>query len=147
MANPARQILHVAVAVTVIVFCAKAHADDAMIKYRQGVMSAIGGHTEALGSIFKGKVPFQDQTAMHIAAIDAMAKTGERLFPAESQKGETDALPVIWEKPEDFRKELAAFQKAAANLAAADEPAAQVAAFGEMVKTCKSCHDDFRKKR
>ncbi len=58
------------------------------------------------------------------------------------------ALPAIWEQPEKFQKAQAAFDTAAADLAkAADSPPRELAApLSALVKACKGCHDDFRKK-
>jgi cytochrome c556 len=125
------------------------HAVEGVIGYRSAVMEAIGGHTQALGAIIKKEVPFTDDAGLHARALAALAPLAAKIFPAGSDRGETDALPAIWEKPDAFKKEVAAFEAAAADLGkvADAEPAAMAAAFSSLVKTCKSCHDSFRKKQ
>ncbi|MCW5700269.1 MAG: cytochrome c [Rhodospirillales bacterium] len=124
-----------------------AQADEGIKKYRHSVYEALGGHTAALAGIVKGEVPFKDDLAGHVRAIEDISKITPKLFPEGSGGGKTEALPVIWEKPEDFKKAMMAFQEAAANLAKAAEtdPDGVPAALGALAKTCKGCHDTFRK--
>jgi cytochrome c556 len=125
-----------------------ATADDGMITYRQSVMKANGAHLTAVVTIIKGEVPFTDDLKVHTRAIAELATIAGHVFPEGSGKGDTKALPAIWEKPEDFKKAYTAFQTAAAALAktAETDPKAVPAAVGELGKACKGCHDDFRKK-
>lgn len=61
--------------------------------------------------------------------------------------GQTRAMAVIWEKPEDFAAKSTAMTTAGASLiAAADagDAAAFATAFGQMGGTCKACHDSYR---
>jgi cytochrome c556 len=122
-------------------------AKEPIAEYRQAIMDAIGGHTGALKQIITGKVAFPQSARVHAEALAALAKMAEPVFPAGSG-ADTDALPAIWEKPEAFAKAMAAFQTAAADLGkqAGAPPADMANAFGALVKTCKGCHDDFRKK-
>ena len=142
-----RSIASAAVAAAVLAAGAAA-ADEGMINYRQGVMKANGGHLEAVVAIIKGEVPFTDDLKVHTQALAELAVIAGKVFPEGSGKGETKALPAIWEKPEEFKKTYTAFQMAAANLAktAETDPKGVAAAVGELGKTCKGCHDDFRKK-
>jgi cytochrome c556 len=131
-----------------VTLTAAAAADEGMINYRKSVMKAVGGHTTAIAGIVKGDVPFQQDLKGHITALAALSQMAGQIFPEGSDKGDTTALPSIWQKPDDFRKAMTAFQSAAANLAkvADADPKAAAAAFGDLTKTCKGCHDDFRKK-
>lgn len=131
-------------------FCAAvpAFAKEPIVEYREEVMEAIGGHTGALKQLITGKVDFSDQAKGHVLALGSLAGTVGSLFPQGSGSGDTDALPAIWERPADFKRAVEAFQTAAADLVkvADAEPAAMASAFGALVKTCKGCHDDFKKK-
>ena len=133
----------------VVLVAGSAAADEGMIKYRQSVMKANGGHLTAVVTIIKGQVPFTDDLKGHTHALAELATIAGKVFPEGSGKGETDALPAIWEKPEDFKKAYMAFQTAAAALAktAETDPKAVPAAVGALGKACKGCHDDFRKKK
>lgn len=124
-------------------------ADEAMFKYRESVMEAVGGHTTAIAAIVKNDVAFADDLKAHAVALNDLAKMTGHIFPKGSAVGESEALPAIWEKPEEFKKAVTAFQTAAADLAAAadDGPRAVAPALGALTKSCKSCHDDFRKKK
>lgn len=125
-----------------------ASADQAQIDYREAVMESIGGHMKALVAIVKGNVPYTQDAPVHARAIQPLAEMAGHIFPPESQTGKTEALPAIWEKPEKFKAAMTAFQTAAADLAkAADgDPTALAGAVGALGKTCKGCHDDFKKK-
>lgn len=125
-----------------------ARADQALIDYRKAVMESIGGHTSALVAIVKGNVPYKEDAAVHARAIEPLAKMAGHVFPANSKTGKTEALPAIWEQPEKFEKTLAAFQAAAADLAkfADGQPADLAPPVSALAKSCKACHDDFRKK-
>lgn len=123
-------------------------ADEAVHKYRESVMKAVGGHTTALAAIVKNEVPFDGDLKAHAVALNQLVPMTDHIFPEGSGGGETEALPAIWERPEDFKKAVRAFQTAAADLAAAADggPKAAAPALGALAKSCKSCHDDFRKK-
>lgn len=120
-------------------------ASEGDIKYRQHVMKAIGGHMQALVDILRQHVPHTDHLPIHAGALAALAETTPKLFPPGSGGADTDALPAIWENPEDFAKRVGAFQEAAANL---DEVVASGGNLGPAVKqvgqSCKGCHDDYR---
>ena len=118
--------------------------DEDAADYRVETMKAIGGHTTGFFGILQGKVPHTGHLPVHANALAALAKIAPSLFPAGSGE-DTDALPAIWENPEDFAAKLTAFEDAATNLAAAVAagdgigPAAQ-----QMGQACKGCHDDYR---
>lgn len=118
--------------------------DEDAADYRVETMKAIGGHTTGFFGILQGKVPHTGHLPVHANALAALAKIAPSLFPAGSGE-DTDALPGIWENPEDFAAKLTAFEDAATNLAAAVAagdgigPAAQ-----QMGQACKGCHDDYR---
>jgi len=120
-----------------------------VIKYRQGQMKALGGHMAAMAQIVRGKVPFTARLEGHAQAVAAGTKDLAALFPKDSDFGETEALPEIWKKPSEFEKLAKDSDKAADALAAAvkgGDKAAIGSAFDGLGKTCKACHDDFRKK-
>lgn len=84
------------------------------------------------------------------AAMDTLAKKSSSWFPAGTgpDVGKTGAKPDIWQKPDDFKAKLVAFQRAAAGLrqvTTGSDPAAVTAAFATLGKSCKACHDDYRK--
>lgn len=120
-----------------------AFADEGAIDYRHHVMEAIGGHTVAFFDILMGKVPHQDHLALHAGTIADLSAIVGTLFEANAPGGE--ALPAIWEIPDDFANKGADFQAAAQDLrgtvAAGDRiwPAAQALGTAR-----KSCHETYR---
>ena len=124
--------------------------EEAAIKYRQSIMKAVGGNMGAMVAIMKGVGGKPADLPIHAGAMADLAIIAEGAFPEGSDFGETTALPVIWEKPEDFAKAIKMFQDTSANLAEVakgGDMAAFGAAFGEMGKACKNCHENFREKK
>jgi len=71
-------------------------------------------------------------------------------FPKGSgpEAGKTAALPEIWTKPEDFKAAQKAFSDATPKLLAAANSGDIEAVrtnFAAVGKTCKGCHEPFRK--
>ena len=125
-------------------------ADDAAnhegaAKYRHHTMHAIGGHMQAIVDILRRDVPHTDHLPVHAGALAALAEITPTLFPPGSGGLDSEALPAIWENPEDFAKRVDAFREAAANL---NDVARKGGALGPAVKqtgqTCKGCHDQYR---
>jgi cytochrome c556 len=70
-------------------------------------------------------------------------------FPEGTGEGKTDAMPAIWEKPDEFAADARTMGELATRLAAAadsGDAAAATAAFAALGKEgCGGCHTDFRK--
>jgi cytochrome c556 len=133
---------------------AEAQEDPAaLIAYRQSIMSAIGGHMGAIAMAAKGDVSFTDEVTFHALAINEMSKHLARLFPEGSGKeaGETRALPIIWEKWDDFTaaaENLGVESAKMAEVAESGDRAAIAAQTGELGnKGCGGCHNTFREKK
>ncbi len=123
--------------------------EEGAIKHRQWIMRAIGGHMGAMSSILKGEVDFTGDLKGHAHAMAELSKIAGRVFPEGSDFGETRALEAIWEKPEEFKKALTAFQTEAAKLAKVGEkgdPKTFLAQFKSLGKACGGCHKNFREK-
>jgi len=138
----------VTAATAVMLIAGAASADEGAIKHRQAVMKAIGGHTGAVAAIVKRQVPFTDDAKVHADALADLSQIVPRIFP-EGSVGDSGTLPAVWDKPDEFKAAVAEFQTAAAGLAkaAVEGPSAVPAALGALGKSCKGCHDDFRKKK
>jgi len=88
----------------------------------------------------------------HAKSLDAAAqrqwsRTAE-YFPAGSHTGDTEALPSIWEKADEFQAAIEKQKTATASLISAAEsadPAQWKSAFGQVGGSCKNCHDSFKK--
>lgn len=145
------------VACAVLILSLSAHhasaADEPsnLVKYRQAIMKAIGGHMGALGAVAKGEVSFTDEVVGHAHAINEMSKNVLRLFPEGSGyevDKKTNALPAVWERWADFEAAVKALQDESAKMLIAAE-SGDAAAFGQQVGAlgrdgCTNCHDTFR---
>ena len=142
-------------AVAALLACGQAAAqfkntDDA-IEYRQGALAVMGNHFGRIGAMVSGKAPFDAKAAQ--ANADLVLTLSRLPWPAfieGSDKGDTNAKPEVWSQPDKFKAASARFQDAAVRLSAAAAKATKAddlkAAFSATADTCKSCHDDFRKK-
>lgn len=131
-----------------------------IVKQRMDAMGNMGDHAKAVGDMLKGKQPI-DPVAIR-AAADAFVSHGQDipvLFPdtKHSRQGSnTEALPAIWNEWQTFTSLTNRFTEdsrqlslLAATLGDAitlkDDSARTIrAAFFKTVKSCSSCHDQFR---
>lgn len=124
-------------------------SEEGIIKYRQGVMKAQGGHMGAMGQVVQGKADYAGNMAAHARGLHDMAKLVADLFPEGTDFGETNALPEIWDNMGKFKDAAGETVKAAAALekAIATGDRGKIGdAYKGVGKTCKGCHEDFRKK-
>lgn len=118
------------------------------IEYRQGVFKTIKWNFAPMAGMVKGKIDFDaaefSRRADMVAVLAKMPREG---FIDGSDIGDTDAKPEIWENKEKFNAGMDALAKNAAALADAAKSGDMNVikpAFGELGKTCKGCHDNFR---
>ena len=123
---------------------ATASAAEGAAEYREHVMEAKGGHMQAMVDILQQKVAHTDHLALHADAMADLADICYTLFPAGSEGG--DALPAIWEQPDDFQTKLDAFSSAAHGLKQTIASGGDIGpAFQQLGQACKGCHDNYRK--
>lgn len=124
-----------------------AKPEDA-INYRQGVFSAVKWHFGTMGEVVKGKQDYDAEDFARRADIVAqLSKLPLEGFVAGSYEGDTDALPAIEENWDKFEGGMNKFIETADALAAAAKTGDmdQIRpALGEVGKTCKGCHDNFK---
>jgi cytochrome c556 len=128
-------------------------ADDATsgaIKYRQALMTLVGANFKPMGAMLKGELPYdQEGFARHAADLGAVASLDIlRGFPEDSEGDGSDAKGEIWLSWDDFTEKMQQFQSEAAKLAevaAGGDRDAIKGQFGATGKTCKACHDDYKK--
>lgn len=120
------------------------------VKYRQGVLFAMGWNVGTMGAMVKGDVPFDAERfaflAGRAAQLSPMVLEG---FTPDSKGAKSHALPKLWDNMDDFKqrwKELNAATQALATAAQGGDEAAMKQQFGETVKICKNCHDEYREK-
>lgn len=126
---------------------------ESIVKYRQAVMKAIGGHMGSMAAVAKGKVSFVSHVAEHARGINGMSKLVLDIFPKNSgpmDSANTRALPAIWDKWPEFKAASKAMQLESAKLVKVAE-GGDVGAIGAQLKNlgkaCGGCHKPFRAKK
>jgi len=126
-----------------------AFAQGDVISQRKALMKAIGDANRAPAAMLRGEQPFA--LAPVQAALKAMEEAGAKsppLYPESSKKGDTRALPKVWETKADFNAKLAKFEAdaKAAQVSIVDE-ASFKSTFPAVLKNCSACHQDYRERR
>jgi cytochrome c556 len=121
-------------------------AEDAY-DYRTAIMESMRGHIRAASMIARGLVEDRGQLLNHAQAMANNTMEFDHLFAEGSNVGESEALPVIWDEPDEFAAAIAKAQEASAAFAAAAESGDAEAiggAFKNLGGACRGCHDRFR---
>ncbi|MGH6824830.1 c-type cytochrome [Methyloceanibacter sp.] len=132
----------------------------AAVKERRDLMKKTVQPAATLGGdMIKGKKPYDaTEAAKAMNAISGVPDKYVTLFPkgtehggvADSQIAEEDdrsqAKPEIWEDFADFKKIAMKLKDASAKAAGAAEQGKGTftAAFNDMTKVCKECHESYR---
>lgn len=112
---------------------------------RMEAMKEIGDATKVLGRMAKGETEFDAGAAnAAAAAIAAKAARSLDLFEPRATDPKSEALPVIWERWDDFAARTEALAIAADQAAPLEDLDGLRAALGRIGKTCKSCHEIYR---
>ena len=148
-----KQIKKVAALTVLLSFCffgsSSLAGSKGIVKYRQNVMKATGGHMGAIVDILKNDLPLQAHILDHARSIQQNSKMTLAMFPKGTGLGNTKAKPAIWENWSKFESAVQDFERESAKLAKVAESgdmealAKQVRATG---KTCGGCHRNFRKR-
>lgn len=122
-----------------------------VIKYRQSVMGALGGHAGAIAGVVKGEVGFTDHVAAHARAISETSKLVVEVFPegtSDAAGFDTRALPKIWEDWSGFKEAAEKLEAESAKLVEIAENGGDTRAIGAQFvavgKACGGCHKPFR---
>lgn len=136
------------VATIALAFTSPLFAGNDPIHERHELMEGVGDAAKPVGQMLKGEREFDAGVVMNSFKTfdEASANLGD-LFPPGSESGEgTEAAPAIWEDRAGFEEALAAWASAVDAAIAANpqtlEETKPVA--GEVFKTCKGCHDNYR---
>jgi cytochrome c556 len=125
-----------------------AKPEDA-IKYRRAVMTVMGTHFGRVAGMANGKIAFDPKAAADSADIAlTMSKLPFVAFIPGTDKGETKAEPKIWTEQDKFKTAAEQMQENMVKLQAAAKSGnleSIKAAAGDTGKSCKNCHDSYRK--
>ena len=123
--------------------------DDA-VEYRQGMMRGIGWNVSPMGAMVKGKIPFdRDKFAFFAGRAALLAPMALEGFTPNTADTQSEAKPELWRHLDDFKKRIKDLEEATAKLASVakgGDEAAMKQQFGDTVKVCKGCHDEYQKK-
>ena len=155
-----------ATALALVVGASAVHAHSnatGIVKERMDAMKTIGKAAKTIVAMMRGEAEY-DAAAIAEAAAVIKTHSGEALlhkFPEGSLDPPSEALPAIWidwvgfkTQLEELRREAVLLEGVAANgpegfgeemayVQDLDQPAGPVAT--RLVKSCKTCHDKFRK--
>ena len=125
-----------------------AKPEDA-IKYRKAAFTVMATHFGRVAGMAQGKIPFDAKAAADNADIaTTMSKLPYVAFLPGTDKGETRAEPKIWTETDKFNAAATKMQEEMAklNVAAKSGDLDKIkAAVGDTGKSCKACHDNYRK--
>jgi cytochrome c556 len=125
-----------------------AKPEDA-IKYRKAAFTVMARHFGVVAGMGAGRIPFDAKAAADNAEIATMmSKLPYAGFVDGTDKGDTKAEPKIWAERDKFNAAAAKMQEEMAKLNVAAKGGnldAIKAAAGETGKSCKACHDAYRK--
>ncbi len=124
---------------------------DRAIKYRQGILQAVGWNMGVLGGMAKGEIPYDKDKAVRAATFvsELAAMAWDGFVPARTparrprpsrRSGRTRPSSTSW--PRTCRPKPSKLV-AAAN---SGDVASLRTALGPVGKACSNCHDDFRNK-
>lgn len=123
-----------------------------LVKYRQSIYQVMSAQTKVIGAMTKGEIEF-DAKEVHQRSVN-MANAAKLLPETYDVKtkgvSESNMLVKAWDDMPGVGKKGTDFGKALENLVAkSSEPGFSAKdsrkAFGAVAKTCKACHDDYRK--
>lgn len=119
------------------------------IKYRRAVMTVMANHFGRVAAMAQGKIPFDAKAAAENADVAlAMSQLPFVAFLPGTDRGETKAEPKIWSEQDKFKTTAQQMQDNMARLDAAARSGnldSIKMAVGDTGKSCKSCHDSYRK--
>jgi len=128
-------------------------ASEKAIKARQGLMQVYSFNLGMLSAMAKGEQDYDAELAV-IAAENLSAAASMNTGPmwpqgSSNEDHETRALPEIWSTYPKVAEKGKALTEASAALAsvAGDGLDALKGGIGDVGKSCKGCHDDFRAKK
>lgn len=118
---------------------------------RQAVFKLLGVNMGPIVGMARGAVPFDaalaERNAKRIAVLATMIPERFAAMDTREFDVETEALPVIWENPDDFAAKAKALEDAAntfAGLAAGGDQATTLGGLRAFGGACGNCHDSYR---
>ena len=119
------------------------------VNYRQASMSLIGSHFGRMAPVAKKEAPYDAAAiAKNVEVLTVLAALPWSAFGAGTEGGETKA--EAWSDAQGFKQATDDFTSAIDKLKVASDSGdfdAFRVAFGNVGKSCKTCHDAYRKEK
>ena len=121
------------------------------IKYRKSVMFLIAQHFGRMGAMVKEKVPYNKEIfAQNAMLVETLSRLPwEAAMVPGTDSGDTTLNSEVLMKPAKFKEVSQNFETQTAKLvsvAQSGDFTGIKAQFGEVGKSCKACHSQFRTK-
>jgi cytochrome c556 len=119
-------------------------------EFRQAILTLVKSNVGALGAMNKGAIPFNVETMQtNSLRIEQLSLMLEDYFATDTTGFDVDtaALDKIWGNQADFKDKIGALTAAARNLnkvAKAGDTTQFKPAIGQVFKSCKGCHDNYK---
>ncbi|MBU1425084.1 MAG: cytochrome c [Gammaproteobacteria bacterium] len=124
--------------------------EEYAVKFRRSSFTAMTWYYGAMSRMAKGEMPYDKalfaRNAEYVAFLSKLPKDG---FIPGSDGGDTKAKPEVWSKADKFKEANDRMESEAAKLAELAKGGnldALKEQMGKLQKTCKGCHEDFKKK-
>ena len=139
-------VITIGLALSATAVVAHTGVKNAAVKARMDGMSAIADNVKVLGTMAKGQIAFDAQSAQAAArAIASHSAQSVALFTPNETDPMTEARPAIWENFADFTQKAEALDALATGLAASMNSVQDVqAAMVPLGASCKACHSLYR---
>ena len=118
---------------------------------RQAVFKLLGFNMGAIIGMARGSIPFDaavaERNARRMAALAPMIPEVFAAMDTREFDVTTEALPVIWENPDEFAEKANNLVTAAnkfADIAAGGDQGATMGGLRGLGGSCGNCHDTFR---
>ena len=121
------------------------------IKYRKSVMFLIAQHFGRMGAMVKEKIPYnQDVFARNAMLVETLSRLPwEAAMVPGTDSGDTTLNSDVFMKPAKFKEGSQNFETQATKLLSVAQSGDLISIktqFGEVGKSCKACHSQFRTK-
>ena len=125
---------------------------ETLVKQRQAAMTLQGKYFGPIGAMVQGKIPYDAAVVTRNAGyLEALAKMPWDGFQASTMEvKDTAAKPEIYKEMDKFQAAYEKLQTETTKLSVAAKSADQgavKAAWGDVAKACKACHDDYQVKK
>jgi len=121
------------------------------IRYRKSVMFLIVQHFGRMGAMVKETIPYnQEVFARNAMVVEMLSRLPwQAAMVPGTDKGDTTLNAAVFAQQSEFNAGAQAFEAGTAKLVSVSQSGdlnAVKAQFGEVAKSCKGCHEQFRTK-